>query len=97
MTVILNFRNRMEAQIEKIQDILKKDLHELKNKQVELHNTITQKKNTTEGITRRVTKTEEQITELEDRVVDTIATEQNKEKIMKISEDSIRNLWDNIK
>ena len=97
MTVILNFRNRMEAQIEKIQDILKKDLHELKNKQVEVHNTITQKKNTTEGINRRVTKTEEQITELEDRVVDTIATEQNKEKIMKISEDSIRNLWDNIK
>jgi len=53
----------MEAQIEKVQslrkDILKKGLHELKNKQVEVHNTITEKKNTTEGINRRVTETEE--------------------------------------
>ena len=57
--MIWHLWKRMEAQIEKIQDILKKDLHELKNKQVEVHNTITQKKNTTEGINRRVTKTEE--------------------------------------
>ena len=33
MTVILNFRNRMEAQIEKIQEMFNKDLKELKSKQ----------------------------------------------------------------
>ena len=31
--MIQNLRNRMEAQIKKIQEIFKKDLEELKNKQ----------------------------------------------------------------
>ena len=39
--MIQNLRNRMEAQNEKIQEILNKDLEELKNKQTEMNNTIT--------------------------------------------------------
>ena len=35
--------------------------------------------------------------ELEDRVVEITATEQKKEKRMKRNEDSLRDLWDNIK
>ena len=34
---------------------------------------------------------------LEDRMVDFTTVEQNKEKIMKRNEDSLRDLWDNIK
>ena len=39
-----NFRNRMEAQIEKIQEMFNNDLEELKNKQTEMNNTILKRK-----------------------------------------------------
>ena len=41
---------------------------------------ITVMKNTLEGINTRITEAEEQKSELEDRKVEIIATEQNKEK-----------------
>ena len=88
---------RMEAKIEKMQEMLNKDLQELKNKQTEMNNTITEMKNTLEGINSRITEAEEQISDLEDRIIEFTATEQNKEKRMKRNEDSQRDLWDNIK
>ena len=42
--VIQNLGNRMEAQIEKIQEMFNKDLEELKNKQTEMINTKTEMK-----------------------------------------------------
>ena len=48
--MIQNLGNRMEAWIEKIQEMFNKDLEELKNKQREMNNTITEMKNTLEGI-----------------------------------------------
>ena len=54
-------------------------------------------KTTLEGINSRITEAEEQISDLEDRIVEFTAAEQNKEKRMKRNEDSIRDLWDNIK
>ena len=54
-------------------------------------------KNTLEGINSRVTEAEEWISEMEDRIVEITATEQNKEKRMKRNEDNLRDLWDNIK
>ena len=54
-------------------------------------------KNTLEGINSRITEAEEQISDLEDRMVEFTAEEQNKEKRMKRIEDSLRDLWDNIK
>ena len=62
-----------------------------------MNNTITEMRNILEVINSRITETEEGISELEDRVVEITATEQNKEKRMKRNEDSLRNLWDNIK
>ena len=50
-----------------------------------------------ERINIRITKTKEQINEVEDRVVEITATEKNKEKRMKRIEDSLRDLWDNSK
>ena len=53
--------------------------------------------NTPEGISSRITEAEEQINDLEDRMVEIPATEQNIEKRMKRNEDSLRDLRDNIK
>ena len=62
-----------------------------------MNNTITEMKKTLEGINSRITEAEEQISDLEDKIVEITATEQNKEKGMKRIEDSLRDLWDNIK
>ena len=53
--------------------------------------------NTLEGIQSRVTKAEEQINDLEDRMVEITAAQQNIEKRTKRNEDSPRDLWDNTK
>ena len=45
-----------------------------------MNNTITEIKNTLQGINSRINETEEWISELEDRMVEVIATEQNKQK-----------------
>ena len=87
----------MEAKIETMQEMFNKDLEELKNKQTEMNNTITETKNTLEGINSRITEAEERISDLEDRMVEFTATEQNREKRMKRNEDSLRDLWHNIK
>ena len=67
-----------------------KDLEELKNKQTEMNNTL-------EGIYSRITEAEEQINDMEDKMVEITAARQNIEKRMKRNEDSLRNLLDNIK
>ena len=54
-------------------------------------------KTTLEGINSRITEAEERISDLEDRMVELTAVEQNKEKRMKRNEDSLRDFWDNIK
>ena len=68
-----------------------KDLEELKYKHTETNNTITEIKNTLEGINSRIPEAE-RISELEDKMVEITPEEQNKIKIMKITEDSIRDL-----
>ena len=60
-------------------------------------NTITEIKNTLKGINSRISKVEEQISELKDKMVEKTAEKQNKVKRMKGTEDSLRDLWDNIK
>ena len=87
----------MEARIEKIQEMINKDLEELKNKQTEKNNTITEMKNKLEGISNRIREAEERINELEDKMVEITAEEQNKEKRMKRIEDNLRDLWDHTK
>ena len=62
-----------------------------------MNNTITEMKNTQDGINSRITEAEGRISDLEDRVVEFTAMEHNKEKRMKRNEDSLRDLWDNIK
>ena len=53
--------------------------------------------NTLEGIHSRITEAGAQINDLEDRMVEITIAEQNIEKRMKRNEDSLRDLWYNIK
>ena len=74
--MIQNLGNRME----KIQETFIKDPEELKSKQRIMNNTINEIKNSREGINSRITEAEEWISDLEDKTVEIIITEQNKEK-----------------
>ena len=67
--------------MKKVQEMLTKDLQELKNKQIEMNNTL-------EGIHSRITEAEQWINDLEDKMVEITAAEQNIEKRMKRNEDS---------
>ena len=50
-------------------------------------------KNTLEGNNSTITEAEEWISDLEDRMMEISAMEQNKEKRRKRTEDSLRELW----
>ena len=91
--MIQNLGNRTE----KIQEMFNKDLEELKSKQTVMNNTINEIKNSLDGINSRITEAEKRISDLEDKIVEITTAEQNKEKGMKRIEDSLRDLWDNIK
>ena len=62
-----------------------------------MKNTINEIKNTLDGINSRVTEAEEWVSDLEDKIVEITAIEQNKEKRMIRIEDNLRDFWDNIK
>ena len=57
--MIQDLGKKMEAKIEKMQEMFNKDLEELKNKETQMNNTITEVKNTLEGIKSRITEAEE--------------------------------------
>ena len=91
--MIQNLENKME----KMQESTNKGLEELKNEHTETNNTVTEIKNTLQGINSRISEAEEWISELEDKMVEITSEEQSKVKRMKKTEDSLRDLWDNIK
>ena len=95
--MIIKMIKTLENRMEKMQASLNKNTEELKNKHTETSNTITEIKNTLEGINSRISEAEARISELEDKMVETTSEEQNKVKRMKRTEDSLRDLWDNIK
>ena len=72
----------LENKREKIQESINKDIEELKNKHRET-NTITEIKNTLEGINSRIPEAEEWISDLKDKTVEIDSEEQNKVKRMK--------------
>ena len=80
--MIQDLRKRIEAKIEKMQEMINKDvkelknkhLEELKNKQTEMNNTITEMKNKIEGNNNRITEAEERRSDLEDKMVEFTAT-----------------------
>ena len=95
--MIVKMIKNLESKMEKMQESINKDSEELKNKHVETNNTTIEIKNTLEGIKSRISVAEKQISELEHKMVEITSEEQNKVKRMKRTEDSLRDLWDNIK
>ena len=95
--MIVKMLKKLENKMEKLQGSINKDREELNYKHAEANDTITEIKNTLEGINSRISEAEILISELEDKTVGTTSEDQNKIKRMKITEDSLRDLWDNIK
>ena len=62
-----------------------------------MNNTITEIKNTVEGINSRISEAEEWVSELQDKILEITSEVQNKVKRIKRTEDSLRDLWDNNK
>ena len=95
--MIWDFEKRMEAKLEKFQEVFTQDLEELKN------NNNNKKKNRGEQDTRRnqyqnkLEEVEEQISDPEEIKVEINATKQNIGKRMKRNEDNLTDLWNNIK
>ena len=71
--------NRLEAWIEKMQEMFNRDLGKLKNKQSEMNIIITEINNTLEGTNIRVIEAEEWMSELEVIMVDITEARQIKE------------------
>ena len=101
--MIVKMLQRLENRMEKMQEAfstvntITKDIEEIKNKQPEMNNTITEIKNTLEGNNTRIIEAQKRISKLEDRMVEITPEEQNEGKGMKRIEESLRDLWDNIK
>ena len=91
--MIQNLGNRMD----KIQETFNKDLEEIKSKQTMMKNTINEIKNSLEGINRRITEGEEQISDLEDRMVEITAMEKNKQTEMNNTITEMKNILEEIK
>ena len=94
--LIVKMIKNLENKMEKMQESTNRDLEELKNKHAET-NTITEIKNTLEGINSRISEAEKQSSELENKMVEITFEEQNKVKRMKRTEDRLRDIWDHIK
>ena len=83
--------------MEKMQESINRNLEELKINIQRQTIQLLKLKNILEGINSRISETEEWISELEDKMVEITSEEQNKVKRMKRTEDSLRDVWDNIK
>ena len=57
--MIIKMIKKLENKMEKMQESINKDLEKLKNKHTEANNTITEIKNTLEGIISRICEAEE--------------------------------------
>ena len=84
--------NKLEAKMDTLQETLTKDIQDIKLKQEEMQNTITEIKNSLEAANSRIQEAEEQISEVEDRLVEIIDAEQKREKRLKTKEESLREL-----
>ena len=102
--MIQNLENKMELQInslgtriENMQEMVNKDLKEIKKIQLKMNNAINEIKNTLEGTNRRIMEAEDRKSEVEDKMLEINEAERKKEKRIRRNEDNLRNLWDNVK
>ena len=89
--------NKLEAKMDNLQQTLTKEIQDIKLKQEEMQNTITETKNSLEAANSRIQEAEERISAVEDILVEITDAEQKREKRLKTNEESLRELWDNVK
>ena len=75
--------NKLEAKIYKLQETQNKEIEDLKIKQEEIQNEITEIKNSLEGTNSRVWEAEEQLTEMAERLEITESEWKRQKKIEK--------------
>ena len=80
-----------------MQEKFNKHLEDIKKSQSIMNNAITEIKSTLEGTKSRIIEAEDRISEVKDRMVEINEAERKKEKRIKINEDNLRDLWDNVK
>ena len=68
--------NKLEAKMDNLQETLSKEIQDIKLKQEEMQNTITEIKNSPEAANSRIQEAEERISEVEDRLVEIMDAEQ---------------------
>ena len=83
--------------MDNLQEMSSKEIQDIELKPEEMHNTITERKNSLEAASSRTQEAEERISEVEDRLVGITDVEQKREKRLKTNEESLRELWDNVK
>ena len=82
--MIQDLGNKLEAKIDKLQETVSKEIQDLRIKQAERQNTITEiKKKPLEAAKSRIQEAEEQISKVEDRLVEITDVEQKREKRLK--------------
>ena len=89
--------NKLEAKMNNLQETLSKEIQDIKPKQEEMRNTVTEIKNSLEAANSRIQEAEERISGVEDRLEEITDAEQKREKRLKRNEDSVRELWGNVK
>ena len=94
---VLRMLTDLGRRIDELSENVNKEMEDIKKNQSEMKNTILEMKNSLEGLKSRVEDTEERICELEERLEEITQGEQVKEKRIKKSEDSLRDLWNNMK
>ena len=72
--------NKLEAKMDNLQETLIKEIQDIKLKQEEMQNTITEIKNSLEAANSRIQEAEERISKVEDRLVEITDAEQKREK-----------------
>ena len=89
--------NRLEAKIDNLQQMVSREIGDWKLKQAEMQHKIMEMKNSLEASNSRLQVAVEQISEGEDSLVETTDAEQKREKRLKRTEDSLREIWDDVK
>lgn len=77
---IIRMLNKPESTIEEFTEHFNKNKENVIENQLEVKHTITEAKTTSEGINSRLVNTEEQVSDLEDRIVEITQSEQQSEK-----------------
>ena len=86
LKMIQDTGNKLEAKTDNLQQTLSEEIQDLKLKQAEMQNTITEIKKSLEAVNSRIQEAKERISEVEDRLVKITDVEQKREKRLKTNE-----------